>query len=127
MGFSVIIGVGILAVVGLTARELRAFFQKRGTYTVRRLTLRLSTAFMLLFLFAGIYTGVRVFHLDTPEAFPRHWIAFWGCITLLTGAIFCMVLADLRLLDEEKRVEAGKLWREIAETIANYADRPKDE
>ncbi|HEY3418172.1 MAG TPA: hypothetical protein VGM23_14945 [Armatimonadota bacterium] len=127
MGFNVIIGLGILAVIGLIVRELLAFFRKRGAYSLRRLTLRMSTAVMLLFLLVSVFIGIRLFHLDTPEAFPRHWIAFWGCVSLLTGAIFCMALADFRLLDEESRVEAGKLWQEIAETIASYESHPKDE
>ncbi|MHB9134434.1 MAG: hypothetical protein ACYDBB_25460 [Armatimonadota bacterium] len=127
MSFIIFTSVMVLAMLGilaLLAREIVIFTRKRESYPVRRLTLRATTALMLLFLLASILIGIGAFHLLDPGSSPKPWIAFWGCIGLLTGAILCMVIADIRHLNEETNGEVKQLWHDIAEIIADHQAKP---
>jgi len=120
---------GIIIVAVLAVREMFLFGAKRDAYGIRRLTLRMSTAALLIFLLASILVGVQVFHLGSPEDTGNIglWAAFWGCISILTGGVFCLVVADLRTVTDERRDDAGRLWRDIAQTIADHeASRSKE-
>ncbi len=112
----------MLLVTGMLLRELVLYRQKRQTYPRRRLTLRISTALMLLFLLASILVGVRFFHLGSPEdsGYASIWAAFWGAVMLLIAGIFCLVIADLRTISVETEHDTSSLWRDIAETIAAH-------
>ena len=125
--FVIMLVVGMAIVAVMAARELRLFLRKRDTYPLRRLTLRLSMAGMLFFLFASLFVGVRVFHLVEPTGNVTLWMAFWGCITLLTGGVICLAIADFRSLDTDTDENTKQLWREIAETIAAHESHaPKE-
>lgn len=120
MAFTVLMIAVQVAVVVLAVREIVLYMRKKEAYTLRRLTLRMLMAVMLIFLLASVLVGVRVFGLDKPPVIITLWLAFWGCITLLTGAIFCLAIADLRSIGDETTNEANRLWRDIAQTIAEH-------
>lgn len=129
MVFTVATVLAMLAIIVLAGREVAVFRGDRDAYPLRRLTLRVSTAFCLVFLLGSILVGVHPpFHLDDlHRTDPRVFLAFWGCIGLLTCAVLCLVIADLRTIQEETRHESSQLWREIAETIAAHEKPPKDD
>ncbi len=93
----------MLLVFVMIVRECAQYVRKRQTYPIRRLTLRVSTAIMLLFLLASILVGVRAFHLGSPEdnGYVQLWAAFWGAVVLLVFGIFCLVIADMRTVSVE--------------------------
>jgi len=137
MAFTVtLIGV-MLAVAGMATREVLLFRRRAGEYSLRRLTLRIAMAVMLIFQMASVLVGVRVFGLDTPGGVAGLWMAFWGCIGLLTLAILCLAVADMRMVGNETSAETNRIWRDIAEVIAQHdvqyreptpsADPPADE
>jgi hypothetical protein len=114
----------MLIILGFALREVALFARRRESYKLRRLTLRLSMASMLLFLLGSILVGVTYFGLANPVGFDRYWIAFWAFITMLTFAIFCLAMADLRSLGEETDSAATALWQEMAQILAEH-DRAK--
>ena len=120
MALTVILILVMIAITGMATREIVLFRQKRAEYSLRRLTLRLTMAIMLTFQLASVLVGVRVFHLDNPHGVIGLWMAFWGCIALLTGAITCLALADMRLVSDETSSETNRIWRDIAEMIAQH-------
>ncbi|OPZ80316.1 MAG: hypothetical protein BWY76_03392 [bacterium ADurb.Bin429] len=120
MLFTIVMIAAMLVIVGFALREVALFARRRDGYTLRRFTLRLSMTVMLLFLFGSIFVGVRVFGLASPVGFDKYWIAFWAFITMLTFAVLCLVLADLRTLGEETRSEAAVLWQEMAHMLAEH-------
>ncbi len=115
----------MLIVAAFAIREVVAYRRREG-YKLRRLTLRLSMAAMLLFLFASVWVGVQFFGLATPVGFDRLWIAFWTCIALLTIAIFCLVLADLSAIQHDAVTDTSDLLREMAQIIAEHKQEPTD-
>jgi len=125
---AVLLLAGAVIVIILVFRETVAFLRLRTRYALRRYTLRLCMAGLILFLLFSMLVGVLYFHMDNPEGIARLWVTFWGCISLLTAAIFCLAIADLRLIRDETRDDASRLWREIAETIASHeARKTKDD
>jgi len=120
MAFTILLIVVMTAVAGMTVREIVLSAWKRDEYPRRRLTLRITMALMLIFLLASVLVGVRVFHLDQPQGIIGLWMAFWGCIMLLTGAIVCLAIADLRSIGDDSHAETNRIWRDIAETIAAH-------
>jgi hypothetical protein len=120
MVLAILLSLGIFIVLGLTIREILIYIRKPHPYCLRRLTLRLSMAGLLLWLLASIGVGVLYFHLDNPEGIPMHWIAFWGFVGVIIAAIFCLIIADLRMIGDETQDEVNRLWRDIAQTIANH-------
>ncbi len=128
MGIAIALALVIAIVLVLAAREVVVFRRTRETYSTRRLTLRLTTAFMLAFLLGSILLVLAVpsLSLIEPDLTPDLWLVFWGCVALLTGAIFCMIIADIGMVNDDTRQEANKMWREIAETIAEHGFPKKD-
>jgi len=120
MAFTILMITVMVAVAGLAIREVVLSQRKGEQYPVRRLTLRIVMAVMLLFLLASVLIGVQVYGLDKPKGFIALWMAFWGCISLLSGAIVCLAVADLRLIGDETFSETNQLWHEIAQTIAEH-------
>lgn len=120
MTLTIFLGITVVLVGWLAIREIILFQQASDGNRLRRLTLRLTTALMLLFLLMSIYLGIEVFHLGTPEGLPRHWLAYWGSVLLLAGGILCMVMADLRMLQADTQDDTRVLWQDIAETIARH-------
>jgi hypothetical protein len=120
MAFTILLSLVMLTVAGMAVREIVLFGRKRAEYPVRRLTLRISTAVMLLFLLVSLLVGVRVFHLDTYQGIIGLFLAFWGCVALLAGAIICLTIADLRMIGDETFADTNHYWRDIAETIAEH-------
>ena len=120
MAFTFILILVMVAITGMAMREIVLFRRKRGEYSLRRLTLRIAMAIMLILQLASVLVGVRIFHLDTPQGVIGLWMAFWGCIMLLTGAISCLALADMRLVTDETSTETNRIWRDIAEMIAQH-------
>jgi len=116
MELTILLVAAMCAVLAMTIREVVGYLRKREPFALRRLTIRLSMAGMLLFLLGSILVGVRVFALGDPHGNATLWMVFWTCIMLLIGAILCLVIADLRLLAEENRL-ALQHWREIARDI----------
>jgi len=120
MAFTILM-ITVMAVVAVLAvREIVLSRRKGEQYSLRRLTLRILMAVMLIFLLASVLVGVRVYGLDKPQGIITLWMAFWGCITLLSGAIVCLAVADLRLIGDETTHEANQLWHDIAQTIAEH-------
>jgi len=127
MSFTIVMTLAMLGVLGMAVRELMIFNRQRAEYQVRRLTLRLAMAAMLFVLFASLLIGVRVFRLDEIEGVVTLALAFWGCIALLSIAVLCLAVADLRMLGDQSRQDAAQYWREIAQTIADHELRhPKE-
>jgi hypothetical protein len=121
------LSLAMFAVIMLALREVWQFRRKRDVYRLRRLTLRLATAGMLLFLLASILIGVRVFGLNEPDGVATLWIAFWGCIMLLTGGILCLVIADFQTIGDDALQNANQYWDDIAKTIAEHQQNlPKE-
>ncbi|HOF88347.1 MAG TPA: hypothetical protein PLZ36_09635 [Armatimonadota bacterium] len=131
MLFTIVMTAALLVIVGLALREVALFARRHEGYPLRRFTLRLSTAGMLFFLFGSIFLGVRVFGLANPVGFDTYWIAFWAFVTMLTFAVLCLVLADLRTLGEETRSEAAVRWQEMARMLAAHTretgEEPRDD
>ncbi len=125
MTLLITISVAIAIVIALAVREIVLFVRKRESYQLRRLTLRLLNAALLAFLLAAILVGIRVFHLDKPAGLAYLWLSFWGSICLLLGAVFFLLIADFRMTNDASRVDANRMWGEIARTIAEYDQRPK--
>lgn len=122
MAFTIMMITVMVAVAGLAIREIVLFRRKNEQYSLRRLTLRIVMAVMLIFLLGSVLIGVREYGLDKPQGVITLWMAFWGCITLLSGAIVCLAIADLRLIGDETFNETNQLWREIAQTIAEHEE-----
>lgn len=120
MAFTILLIVVIITIAGMAAREIVLSTHKREEYSRRRLTLRVSMAIMLVFLLASLLVGVRVYGLDKPQAAIGLWMAFWGCIALLSGAIVCLAIADMRMIGTETHAETNRIWRDIAQTIAEH-------
>ncbi len=127
MVLTAIIIVMILAVAGLAVREVGLFFKDEGEFRMRRLTLRLLTAFLLIILLGSVLAALRVpaFYLENPVIDPAIFLAFWGCIGLLAGGIVMLVIADFNLLSAENERHTSKHWQEIAETIARHRDEKR--
>jgi len=125
MAFTILLIVVMIAIVGMTAREIVLILRKREENSLRRLTLRVTMALMLIFLLASVLIGVRVYGLDKPQPVIGLWMAFWGCIMLLSGAIVCLAIADLRMIGGETHTQANRIWRDIAQTIAEH-ERERD-
>lgn len=119
---------GAMLIITIVAvREVMSYLRRRDEYKLRRLTLRLSMAGMMLFLLASIYAGITWFGLADPVGFDKYWIAFWAFVTMLTFAIFCLVVADLRAITEEKESAALGLWREMGEMLAEHERRKQEQ
>lgn len=129
MVLTAILIVMILAVAGLAVREIGLFFKDEGEFRLRRLTLRLLTAFLLIILLGSVLAALRVpvFYLENPEIDPAIFLAFWGCIGLLAGGIVMLVIADLNLIGVETERHTNRYWQEIAETIAQHKHEEKKE
>lgn len=127
MGLSISLLAVMAAVVGLGIREVWLYRAQRAEYPLRRLTIRLANAAMMLILLGSILIGVRVFGLNEPDGIVPYFMLFWGCITLLTGAILCLVIADFRTIGEETTSDSVRLWHDIAETIAAHEQQPPKE
>ncbi len=120
MGLAILLAAAIVAVTAMAVREVIAYRRTRPAYTLRRITLRLSMAIMLLFLLGSIYVGVYLFDLETPMGHVGPWIAFWGCIGMLAFGVLCLVIADVRALGDELRQTPNTLQQEIAAIIAEH-------
>jgi hypothetical protein len=116
----------VVTILVLAGREVALFVRQRASYPLRRLTLRLAMAGMLVFLFGSIGIGVHYFRLDDPAGIITLWLAFWGSIGLLTAGILCLALADLRSLHDDTSDEAARLWQEMAETVARHEHTPPE-
>lgn len=114
-----------MLVVALFATREVVLYRRRDGYKLRRLTLRLSMAAMLLFLFGSMWVGVTFFGLANPVGFDRLWIAFWTFIALLTIAIFCLVLADVHAIQHDAVTDTTDLLREMAEIITEHRTKDK--
>lgn len=118
---SVSLALVMVIVLLMAMREVWEFHRKREVYRLRRLTLRLAMAGMLIFLLASILIGVNVFHLNEPAGIaPDVWIAFWGCITIMTGGIICLAIADFRTIGDDTLHNSNQYWDHIAEAIAEH-------
>lgn len=127
MLFSIIMALLMLLVGLMALSEIRTFRRKRGAQRLRRLTLRLSMAGMVIFLLASLLVGVQIFHLQEPYGVTKLWIAFWGCITLLTGGIFCLVIADFHSIGTDVQEDTKQYWEEFMKTIKdNKSPTSKD-
>jgi len=120
MALTIALIVGMIVVIVMAINETHHFRRNRSVYMFRRLTLRLCMATMLLFLFASILIGtnVQVFGLTDPVGIDLRWVAFWGCVLLLVGAICCLALADLAMIREDDSL----IPHDIAEKHANYRE-----
>ncbi|HEY3377984.1 MAG TPA: hypothetical protein VGL77_10885 [Armatimonadota bacterium] len=127
MVFTLLLASVVFIVLIMALREIYLFRKMRDATQVRRLTLRLSMAAMLLFLLVSLFLGVCVFRLVEPDGVVPIWLAYWGCITLLTGAILLLVIADFRLYGEDSLRDSRQYWEEFARTIAAQRDNtPKE-
>jgi MFS family permease len=119
---------GMLVVIMMATLETQYVRRHRGIYLFRRLTLRLSMAGMLLFLLASILIGlnVRIFGLTEPMGVDWRWVAFWGSVVLLIGAICCLALADLTMIKTDVLSEHVQRSAEIDEIIANHREKPDE-
>ncbi len=127
MVLTIVIAVAVMVVLALSVRECVLYRRRRDSYPLRRLTLRLCMAGMLLFLFVSIALGITVFGLSDPLGFDRLWAFFWGFIMLLTLAILALVIADFRTLNEEAHTVVRELWHDMAEIIATHEEQRKDQ
>lgn len=116
----------MLAITILAIGEVHHFRRKRGPYRLRRLTMRLTMAAMMLFLLGSILVGVRIFHLQEPNGIIKLWVAFWGCILLLIGGIFCLVIADFRLIGDDLHEHTNQFINEIMQSMAEQGKHPKE-
>lgn len=120
MLFPIVIWTAMLVILALAVREVLLYTRRRDGYLLRRLTLRLCMAVMLLYLLGSIYVGITFFGLADPVGVDRLWMAFWGCIGLLVGAVLCLVVADLRILREETHRAVKDIWHDMATIIAAH-------
>jgi hypothetical protein len=134
MLFAVVMAVAGVVVLLLAVREVVQYLRRRDEYPLRRLTLRLCTAGMLLFLLASIYVGIGVFGLVEPrDAHARlpytlqQWGMFWLFVMLLTLAIFALLIADFRTVHEERSTMVHDLWRDMAEIIATHEAKKRED
>lgn len=127
MFFNIAIALALLIIVFLALREVLLFRQKRDPLGLRRLTLRLSTSFMLIFLLCSLFIGIRVFQLKDFEGIIQLWIAFWTSIILITGGVFCMLIADFRQQSETATLKKDDFVMEIARIIAKHQAKPPEE
>lgn len=127
MIFNIAIALALLIIVFLALREVLLFRQKRDPLGLRRLTLRLSTSFMLIFLLCSLFIGIRVFQLKDFEGIIQLWIAFWTSIVLITGGVFCMLIADFRQQSETATLKKDDFVMEIARIIAEHQAKPPEE
>jgi|GEM_PF-1584278 len=122
MAFTILLIALMIFIAGMLVREIVLSTRGREEYSLRRLTLRIMMAFMLIFLLASVLVGVRVYGLDKPRDLEL-WMAFWGCIALLSGAIVCLAIADLRMIGTETNTDINRIWRDIALTISEHERR----
>ena len=125
--FSLLLLVAMAIVLMMALREVYQFRRNRSIFRLRRLTLRMLMAALLLFLLASILIGVRIFGLNEPYGVERIWILFWGSITLIIGSIFLLVLADFRLVRHDVSEKTAGYWQEINRAIAEHQrQHPKE-
>ena len=124
---TIVLLLAMALVLLMALREIYHFRREKSVYLFRRLTLRMVTAAVLLFLMASILIGVRFFGLNEPYGVERIWIIFWGSISLLIGALFFLVLADFRTPLNDARKETVDYWSDIYRTITEYQrQHPKE-
>jgi len=132
MAFTILLITMMTAIAGMIVREIVLSTRRREEYSLRRLTLRIVMALMLIFLLASMLVGVRIYGLDKPRDIEL-WMAFWGCIALLSGAVVCLAIADMRMIGTETHADTNRIWRDIAQMIAEHeqkktgADKQADE
>lgn len=125
---SVVLALVMVLVLLMAMREVWAFHRAREVHRLRRLTLRLAMAAMLLFLLASILIGVNLFHLNEPAGIPPDlWIAFWGCVAILTGGVLCLAIADFQTIGDDALSSVNQYWDEIARAIADHQQRSSKE
>ncbi len=110
----------------LAIREVILFKNKKeGVYSLRRLSVRLSMAVMLIFLLGSILTVISVpwFYLVEPQTNPDLWFAYWGSVSMLSFGILSLIVADFHLIGDDTRKDESKMWRELAELIAQHENR----
>lgn len=112
--------VGLTAVLATAVREVVQHRRAGADASRRRLGLRLATAATLMALLGAIWIGVARFGINEPAGALAYFLAFWGCIAMLIGAVFCLVIADLRMVADESHADAGRLLRDIVTTIAEH-------
>lgn len=116
-----------MALVLLMAlREIHIFRREKSVFKLRRLTLRMVTAALLLFLMLSILIGVRFFGLNEPFGVERIWILFWGSISLIIGGLLFLVLADFRTPISDVSERTASYWSDINRTIAEHQQKPKE-
>jgi len=121
-----VLSLAMVAIILLAMREVWAFHRKREVYHLRRLTLRLTTAGMLLFLLVSVLIAVKL-GLNEPYGLERQFIVFWGSIMLLVGGIICLVIADFQTIGDDALHQANQYWDEIAKTLADHhKEAPKE-
>ena len=128
MALSISLAVVISLVLVLLGREIGAYRANREAYGLRRLTLRLAAGVMLLYLLGSILAVVSLPWLNLVEPYPTPdlWLTFWGSVALLAAAIICLIVADFRLVSDDSRKETNRIWREMAETIAQHELKKKE-
>ncbi|MEI6520432.1 MAG: hypothetical protein WCO98_10430 [bacterium] len=93
-----------------------------GVYSFRRLSVRLSMAVMVIFLLGSILTVISVpwFYLIEPQTTPNLWFAYWGSVAMLSFGILSLIVADFHMIGDDTRQDENKMWRELAEVIAQH-------
>lgn len=124
---TIILLLSMAVVILMALHEIHLFRRDRSVFKLRRLTLRMVTAALLIFLLASILIGVRFFGLNEPFGVERIWILFWGSISLLIGGLFFLVLADFRTPVSDTSERTASYWSDINRTIAEHQQKhPKE-
>ena len=124
----IVLPVMMIFFIVMAVREIMIYRNNiEGVYSLRRLSVRISMAVMVVFLLASILTVISVpwFYLIEPQTTPDLWFAYWGSVALLSFGILSLIVADFRLIGEDTRLDEHKMWRELAEVIAQH-EKMKD-
>jgi hypothetical protein len=124
----IVLPVMMILFVVLAVREVIIYRkQLDGVYSFRRLSVRISMAVMVIFLLGSILTVISVpwFYLIEPFTTPELWFAYWGSVALLSFGILSLIVTDFRLIGDDTRSDENKMWRELAEVIAQH-EKTKD-
>jgi hypothetical protein len=124
----IVLPVMMIFFIVMAVREIMIYRNNtEGIYSLRRLSVRISMAVMVIFLLASILTVISVpwFYLIEPQTTPDLWFAYWGSVALLSFGILSLIVADFRLIGEDTRQDEHKMWRELAEVIAQH-EKMKD-
>lgn len=124
----IVLPVMMIFFIIMAVREVMIYRNNtEGIYSLRRLSVRISMAVMVVFLLASILTVISVpwFYLIEPQTTPDLWFAYWGSVAMLSFGILSLIVADFRLIAEDTRQDEHKMWRELAEVIAQH-EKMKD-